>query len=124
MKKIHELAKSKSSVTEVTFGAVTVRVSTPGMDLIKRNIREGQEALKRAQAVLIRPGVKLHRAKGKAIFFASPDSLDAIVREVDGVRTIGKFVGGRFKITQSTRSSVKQSVLEKVNKVTSHPKHV
>lgn len=124
MKKIHEPAKSKSSVTEVTFGAVTVRVSTPDMGLIKRNIREGQEALKRAQVVLIKPGVKLLRAKGKPIFFASPDSLDAIVREVDGVRTIGKFVGGRFKVAKNTRPAAKQSVLKKVTKNTPAPKHV
>lgn len=113
MKKTHRLVKSNSEGTEVTFGAVTVRVHVPDIELVKRNIKEGQEALMRVQAALIKPGVRLLRSKGKPIFFASPDRMDVVVREVDGVRTLGKFVGGRFRAIKEVKPSGKQAIPQK-----------
>ena len=91
--------------------------------MIKRNIIEGQEALKRAQEVLVMPGVKLRRAKGKPIFFASPDSLEVIIRDVDGVRTLGKFVAGRFKVIKEAASSGERSPSKTASKLAAAVKH-
>lgn len=115
MRKTHHLLKSNLEDTEVTFGAVTVRVHAPDMELVKRNIKEGQEALMRAQAALVKPGVKLLRSKGKPIFFATPDHLDIVVREVDGVRTLGKFVGGRFRVIKESNSAVKRATAKRAS---------
>jgi len=80
----------------MTFGSVSVTVIRPPTSVIQRNIEDGQAALMRARDALIKPGVKITRAKGKPLYFGSPDRPDVIIREVDGVRTVGKFVGGRF----------------------------
>lgn len=91
------MLESPPKDTEVTFGSVTVRVSQPDEELVRQNIKEGQDALKRVHSVLVKPGISLSAPKGTPIFFAIPDRLDVIIREVDGVRTTGRFVDGRFR---------------------------
>lgn len=93
----HHALKSPSKETEVTFGSVTVRVSQPDAESIRQNIKEGQDALTRVHSVLVKPGVRLSAPKGTPIFFAIPDRLDVIIREIDGVRTTGRFIDGRFR---------------------------
>ena len=51
----------------------------------------------RVHGVLLKPGVRLSAPKGISIFFAIPDRLDVIIREIDGVRTTGRFIDGRFR---------------------------
>lgn len=117
MRKIHPLTKCKPEDMQVTFGAVTVLVRIPDVQLVKRNIKEGQDALMRAQEVLVKPGVKLQRSRGKPIYFASPDRLDVVVREVDGIRTLGKFVGGRFRVFKQPSPTLKTAMSKKTSKI-------
>lgn len=86
--------------TSVTFGAVTVKIKPPADSVVRRNIEAGQAALRHAKNALITPGVKISRPKGKPLYFGSPDQPDLIIREVDGVRTFGKFTSGRFRIVK------------------------
>ena len=81
----------------MSFGSVTVKVVRPSAAVVQRNIEDGQAALMRAKTVLTRPGVKITRAKGKPLYFGSAERPDVIIRELDGVRTSGKFIGGRFR---------------------------
>jgi len=81
----------------VTFGSVTVKVIRPSATVIQCNIEAGQAALMRAKTALVKPGVTIARAKGKPLYFCSSERPDVIIREVDGVRTIGKFACGRFR---------------------------
>lgn len=98
----------------VSFGSVTVKVKSPSAQVVKQNIEDGQAALVRAKTALLSRGVKIVRTKGKPLYFGSPDRPDVIIREVDGVRTVGTFSGGRFRIekttaTKSSKSSSKAS---------------
>lgn len=104
MKRMHKPAEDQAATapapgaeTTMSFGSVTVKVIRPSAAVVQRNIEDGQAALMRARAALSRPGVKINRAKGKPLYFGSADRPDVIIREVDGVRTTGKFVGGRFR---------------------------
>ena len=81
----------------MSFGSVTVKVIRPSAAVVQRNIEDGQAALMRAKTVLTKPGVKITRAKGKPLYFGSSERPDVIIRELDGVRTPGKLVGGRFR---------------------------
>ena len=90
-------APVEGSETTMSFGSVTVKVVRPSAAVVQRNIEDGQAALMRAKTVLTRQGVKITRAKGKPLYFGSSERPDVIIRELDGVRTSGKFVGGRFR---------------------------
>ena len=90
-------APAEGTETTMSFGSVTVKVIRPSAAVLQRNIEDGQAALMRAKTVLTRPGVKITRAKGKPLYFGSAERPDVIIRELDGVRTSGKFVGGRFR---------------------------
>ena len=80
-----------------TFGAVTVRVDPPTESEIRQNIQAGQAALRRMKNALIKPGVILERKKGVPLYFGSADHPDLLIREKDGVKTLGRFVNGRFR---------------------------
>lgn len=70
---------------------------------VQRNIKAGQEALCRARDVLITPGVKIVRKKGVPLFFGCEDNPGLMVRELNGKRTLGKIVGGRFRPIKVSR---------------------
>lgn len=89
--------RSEGVEATMTFGSVTVKVIRPPAKVVQRNIEDGQAALMRAKGALVKRGVKITRTKGKPLYFGSPERPDVIIREVDGVRTIGKFVSGRFR---------------------------
>lgn len=81
----------------VTFGAVTVRVDPPTESEIRQNIEAGQAALRRMKSALIKPGVIIKQKNGVPLYFGSADNPDLLIREKDGVKTLGRFVNGRFR---------------------------
>lgn len=95
----------ESGERTMSFGSVTVKVTLPSAEIRQRNIEEGQAALVRAKKVLVKHGVKIPRVKGKPLYFGSPDQPNIIIRELDGVRTPGKFIGGRFRPLPGTRAN-------------------
>lgn len=82
---------------KVTVGSVTVSVSKPTQEMIKRNIAASGVALSRAMKEIIKPGVKLNPAKGVPLYQADPDNPDLIIRKLDGKLEKGRFVAGKFK---------------------------
>lgn len=94
---MQKTAAAEGAVTTVTFGSVTMTLVRPSAKVVQRNIEDGQAALRRAKTALVKPGVTITRSKGKPLYFGSSERPDVIIREVDGVRTIGKFTGGRFR---------------------------
>jgi len=80
----------------VTFGSVTVEVTPPTEAVKTANIKEGQAALMRARHALLKPGVKLPREKGVPLYFGCEDRPGLMIQELDGRRTVGKFVDGQF----------------------------
>ena len=90
--------------TSVTFGAVTVKVKPPADSVVRRNIEAGQAALRHAKDALITPGIKISRQKGQPLYFGSPDQPDLIIREVDGVKTFGKFTSAGFRIVRNSNA--------------------
>lgn len=95
-------AAMEPSQTSVTFGAVTVKVTRPSESMVLRNIEAGQAALRQAKTALVKSGVKISRPKGQPLYFGSSERPDLIIREVNGVRTFGKFSSGKFRIAKGT----------------------
>lgn len=95
-------AATEPSQTSVTFGAVTVKVTRPTENTILRNIEAGQSALRQVKTALVKSGVKISRHKGQPLYFGSSERPDLIIREVNGVRTYGKFTSGKFRIAKIT----------------------
>ena len=56
--------------------------------------RPGNLALK---PPLVRSGVKIKVSAGIPMFHADPSRPDRLVREIDGVRELGKIVNGTFR---------------------------
>ena len=92
-----QAAGRKSAATMVTFGSVTVQVLAPAKNEVRRNIKAGQSALKRATVRLVRSGVKLKVSKGVPLFHAHPTLAGQLVREIDGKSDYGTFVNGSFR---------------------------
>ena len=91
-----------------TFGAVTVRVDPPTESEIRQNIQAGQAALRRMKGALIKPGVILERKEGVPLYFGSIDNPDLLIREKDGVQTLGRFVSGRFRPSKSVTAQFRR----------------
>jgi|GEM_PF-2543774 len=82
---------------KVTVGSVTVSVSQPTQEMIKRNLAASEVALSRAMKEIIKPGIKLNPAKGVPLYQADPDNPNLIIRKLDGKLEKGRFVAGKFK---------------------------
>lgn len=80
----------------VTLGSVTVAVRQPTDSERQANILAGQVALSGLREALANPGVKLVRRKGVPLYFGCPDRPGWMIRELDGKKTMGRFVGDRF----------------------------
>lgn len=82
---------------KVTFGSVTIETTPPDEAEIKRNIKAGQDAFRRAKHVLVTPGVELNIPDDVPLFHADPNEPDKIVRVLHGKTERGKIVNGRFR---------------------------
>lgn len=82
---------------KLTVGSVTVRVSQPTQEMIKRNLAASEVALSRAMKEIIKPGIKLNPAKGVPLYQADPDNPNLIIRTLDGKLEKGCFLAGKFK---------------------------
>jgi hypothetical protein len=83
----------------VTFGSAVARSSTTGR-FSEVHIKAGQDALKRAETKLVRPGVNLKARKGAALYRADPDNPGGLIREIDGRVERVIFEGDDFKVRQ------------------------
>lgn len=84
------------AAVQVSFGAVTVDVTPPSEEVRQANIKAGQAALKRGKAALMKAGVKLQREKGTPLYFGCGDRPGWMIRELNGEKTVGRFLNGRF----------------------------
>jgi hypothetical protein len=83
----------------VTFGSAVARSSTTRR-FSEVNIKAGQDALKRVETKLVRPGVNLRARKGAALYRADPDNPGGLIREIDGRVERVIFEGDDFKVRQ------------------------
>lgn len=98
-----------TSLRSVSFGSVTVQVSEPPESVRQANIKAGQVALERSKGALQKAGIKIPRQKGVPLYFGCEDKPGWMVRELNGQKTLGKFVGGRFRAMKPGPSSAKNS---------------
>lgn len=84
----------------INFGSVTVQALSPNPVEVDRNIKAGQLALARARDELVKPGVRIGFAKGVPLFHADPKRPGKVVRELNGKRESGEFVGDEFIVCQ------------------------
>jgi len=80
----------------ITYGAVSIHSIQPPESVRRRNIEAGQAALKRAKKALVTPGVQLPRQKGVPLYFGCEDRPGWMIQELDGKKTIGRFIRGCF----------------------------
>jgi len=84
---------------QIQFGGVTVLAPKPAKEIVQKQIVSGNKAASRLAKAIARPGIKLRRQAGIPIFRADPRDPALIVRVLDGVTTLGRFVQGKFVIT-------------------------
>lgn len=90
------LAGEEQATISVTFGSVTVEGTVPPEHVRRANIEAGQAALRLAKRALIKPGINLPREKGVPLYFGCEDQPGLMLQELDGKKTLGRFVRGRF----------------------------
>lgn len=88
--------KGATLVKTVKFSSENTEDFTISKEDVARNIKAGQDALARAMAIIITPGVKLKVSKGVPLFHADPARPGRLVRVLDGKRQYGIFVNGEF----------------------------
>lgn len=88
--------RQELETVSVTLGSVTLEVQRPKDFERQANILAGQVALGRLREALATPGVKLVRRKGIPLYFGCPDRPGWMIRELNGKKTMGRFVGDRF----------------------------
>ena len=81
----------------VSIGRVEVRADAADPQVFEQNVREGQEALKRAVQRLSVAGVRFQKRRGVASYRADPKNPDRVIRELLGKTEIGVFENGEFK---------------------------
>ncbi|WP_395015331.1 hypothetical protein [Dongia sp.] len=90
---------SAKKTAKVTFGGVTVSAPVQSLKLVRKNIKEGQTALKRAAGALTHSGVALKVSKDVPLFYADRDDPKTIIRELNGKKEKGVLLkGGRFRV--------------------------
>ncbi len=92
-----------STVSTVTFGAVTVSSATPDAPEFLRNIASGQAALARAAPKLVKPGVTVKRLASVPFFRADPKNPSHVIRVLNGETVTGRFVSGKFRALSPKR---------------------
>lgn len=97
---------SSGDTVSVSFGAVTVKMTRPSESIRQANIEAGQAALRRGKSAITKIGVKIARKKGTPLYFGSEDRPGWMVRELDGKKTMGSFVSGRFRPDKVEASSI------------------
>lgn len=93
-----ESGLGKARRGEVRFGSALLKVGKADARELAQNVSRGQAALTRAMKALVKPGVKLKRTKGVALYAADPERPDVLVRILDGKRERGVFDKGEFKV--------------------------
>lgn len=108
------IKKSKASASggewvpvSVSLGSVTIEVSRPPESVRRANIEAGQAALRRGKSALVKSGVKLDRQNGIPLYFGCEDRPGWMIRELDGKKTVGRFVKARF-VAENHDSSAKK----------------
>ena len=89
----------------VSFGSITIEAPPPPEHVRRANIEAGQAALRRAKSTLIKVGIKLPREKGVPLYFGCENRPGLMIQELDGKRTLGKFVRGCFRVVKQPGTS-------------------
>jgi len=92
-------AAGLKTAKNVTFGGVTVSAYSQTKKVVRKNIVDGQSALKRAAASLLRPGVALRLNPDVPLYHVDENDPETIIRELNGKREKGVVLSnGRFKV--------------------------
>ena len=71
-------------------------INQPSETARQTNIKAGQAALRRCKTALIKAGIKLPRQKDVPLYFGCEDSPGWMICELNGKRTIGRFIKDKF----------------------------
>jgi hypothetical protein len=84
--------------SKITVGSVTVSVSKPTIEMVRKNLAASEAALSRVRSEIVKPGVKLNPAKGVPLYQVDPENPDLLIRKLDGSFAKGRLVAGKFKV--------------------------
>ena len=96
--KVIRAGSMEQSEKVITIGAVSVRADAPVKAQVKRNIAEGQDALRRVRKTFLTSGVELGSSDNVPLFHADPSVPDQIIRILNGKKESGKIINGKFKV--------------------------
>lgn len=84
--------------TTVVFGGVAVKTSKVSPRVFRTNVRQGQQALKRAADQLSKVGVDFRSKPGVATYRIDPKNTDRVIRQTGRKAESGVFEDGDFKV--------------------------
>lgn len=102
-KLVMRASKAGPGLATVNFGAVSVKMASPKMGELMRNVTMGQAALARAVPKIVKAGVAFKTVESIPLFRADPQNPSRLIREVNGKVTTGTFVNGKFKVSSAKR---------------------
>ena len=88
-----------SAPNKVKFGDVVVTTRKPSKAELQQNVDFSSAALARANAGLVRPGIRIYPKKDVPLYFADPDNPGGIIRKLNGTLQRGVVEDGQFKAT-------------------------
>jgi hypothetical protein len=96
-----KIVDTETNARAVRFGAVTVSAGKADPDQIKRNVSEGQKALKRGAKKLATAGVTIRVSKKIPLYSADESNPEFLIRNLNGKTVRGVFnEQGRFEIVR------------------------
>ena len=91
--------KTSRPLIRIKFGSVVITAPRPTEEEIQANVAFSTEALKRAAAVLSKPGVTIPEEKDVPLFHVDEDRPGHFIRRLNGKTERGILEDGVFKVT-------------------------
>jgi len=95
---INTATQKGAASSMVRFGSAVISADAPTRRDLQRNVTSGQRALARAATKIVKAGVSLRDVSSVPLYHADPKEAGRLIRELNGKRSKGYFVGGKFRV--------------------------
>jgi hypothetical protein len=90
-------AKQGLGKVEVTFGHVSVFVTSPTDAAVKQGVKASAKVIRGLGRRIVTPGVTIRHGADVPLFTADPGDPQRVVRQLNGKSEKGRFINGKFK---------------------------
>jgi hypothetical protein len=98
-------AQNGQSMSEVSFGNVTISGTKPSAKIVAMNVEHSTKALERVSKKLIMPGVAIRTKRDVPHYSVAEGETGVFVRRLNGRTERGRMVNGDFQVVLSLTSA-------------------